>query len=198
MRLALGSLTMGVTALTALALSGCGDTIPPDSQGAVSYQISRPPPPEKSCGQSHSGNAPDLGKGQNITSTGVGEVAVDGQNGARIRCQVKPEGSSFSVAADLLLGDISFSLTTTVSPEDTEAEGTVRLQDNLTASPLSQPAYVDPPTQPCKIDVRSGRNYGVGPGWIWGHFVCDRILDERSPGGHCSAEGTFLFDNCDE
>lgn len=197
MKLASSLLTMGAIAIGALASSGCSDSVPPPPQGALSYRI------WKGLGQgcfvhNHQTNAPNAGRGQNVTSTGVAEVAVDGENGAMVKCRASGDGSTFTVTAELMYGDVSFSLDTQLSPGDKEAEGKVRIQDNHTATPYAQPAaLLDPPTAPCKIDIAKG-NFGVGTGWVWGHFSCDSIVDERSPDAFCSAEGTFLFENCDE
>lgn len=197
MRMALSLLSVGAIAISALASSGCSDTVPPPAQGALSYRVWGAT--GQGClVQNHSSNAPNPGRGQNVTSTGVGSVAVDGENGAKVSCRVSGDGTSFSVTGELTLGDVSFSVSTQLSPGDKEADGKIRLQDNLTANVYAQPAtLLDPPTPPCKIDISKG-NYDVGTGWVWGHFMCDSIVDERSPDAFCSAEGTFLFENCDE
>lgn len=196
--MAFGLLSLGAITMGALASSGCSDTVPPDAQGAVSYRI------WKGNGQgciipAHSSNAPNLGRGQNVTSTSVGEVAAHGQDGAKVRCQVKPNGDgSFMVTGELEFGDVSFSIDTTVSPGQTDADAKVRLQDNHTVSPYAQPVLLlEPPTPACKVEVNKG-NFGVDTGWVWGHFTCGSVVDERSPEAMCSAEGTFLFENCDE
>lgn len=197
MRMALSLLNLGAIAVGALVSTGCTESVPPPPQGAISYRFWR------AGGQGcivggHAFSAPDTGRGQNVTSTGVGQVAVDGENGAKVSCRVSGDGATFSVTGELMLGDISFSIDTQVSPGDKEADGKVRLQDNITASTFAQPApLVEPPTAPCKVDISRG-NFGVGSGWVWGHFICDNIVDERNPGAFCSAEGTFIFENCDE
>lgn len=200
MKVAFGLFGMGAIVMTALASFGCSDTVPPPAQGAVSYHFT------KAAGQScfvnpHFSNAPDLGKGQNVTASNVGEVAVDGQNGAQIKCHVKAQGSAYDVGAEFDLGNVSLSLATTIADGQSDAEGSVSLQDHHTQTPYIQPAKMaDPPTAPCKFSVKAqkGQSLGVASGWIWGHFICDKILDERSPEGVCTAEGTFLFENCDE
>lgn len=201
MRMAFSLLSVGAIAVSALASSGCNDTVPPSAQGALSYRV------WKATGQgcfvpAHSANAPDLGRGQNVTGTSVGATAVDGRDGARIQCQVKPQGdSSYIVTAELDLGDVSFSLDSIVAAGQADASGSVRLQDNNTVAAYVQPALLlDPPTAPCKVSVQAKKNqqYGIEKGWVWGTFICDNIVDERSPEAFCSAEGTFLFENCDE
>lgn len=194
--MAFGLLSLGAITMSALASSGCSDTVPPSAQGAVSYRIWKAT--GQTCSWGHSMNAPNLGRGQNVTSTGVGEVAVDGQGGAKVKCQVKPSGDSFMVTGELELGNIAFSIDATVAPGQTDAEAKVRLQDNITVSPYAQPVLLlDPPPAPCKVDVKAGK-YGVDAGWVWGHFSCNAVVDERSPDAVCSAEGTFIFENCDE
>lgn len=198
MRIAFSLLTLGAIAAIPLATTACGDSVPPPAQGALSYRM------WKANGQgcfiaAHSINAPNTGSGQNVTGSHVGEVAVDGQNGAKISCKVRAEGDGFAVTADLDLGDASFSLDATVRPGDSEAQGSIHLQDNHTVATYGQPArLLEGQTGPCKIDVKTGKLYGIDSGWIWGKFSCGELVDERSPDALCSGEGTFLFENCDE
>ena len=172
--------------------AGCSDPVPPPAQGAASIHVGQ------RTGQNcptlaHLANAPDppRGQSQNVSATEVKNKAVD-REGAQVRCKVKPAGGSFQVEASISVGNVSFSVDTTVADGQSNAQGSATEQDAETEVTLTSQDV------PCTIGVK-GNELGVAAGRIWGKIECTKVVDARSPGNECAIDyGFFLFENCSQ
>lgn len=202
MSLAWNSVALAVIAAGSIVASGCSDPVPPPAQGAVTYRMYKAG--TQNCQiPPHTSNAPSApaGTGTNVTGTNKGNEAVDGDNGAKVKCKVAAAGAAFDVNATIQVGTVSFAMNTTIADQQEGVDGTVDVNDNQTQASYLQPVtYAKPPTPPCKFSVKpaSGEGYGAASGRIWGKFTCDQAMDTQNPGSSCSIEGTFVFENCDQ
>ena len=173
---------------------GCSDPVPLPAQGAFSMNVRAPTGPNAGgCKvQAHTAN---IGTPPLTSTNSDVDRAVDkqGKPSADVSCTVKGK-STFSVKGNVKKGVTSFNVTLIEDiGKGGSARATVSEFDATSAVTLSSPAET-----PCTVSLAGG-NLEIAPGRIWATFDCPVILDPRSPGTTtCTADGVFLFENCEQ
>ena len=123
--------------------AACSDTVPPAAQGAASVHLT-----SSQLGMcsviAHWINAPfDASNARMVQQTdintkglaGNGPLGIDGQNGVRVSCSVRANGSKFDVQGSIIapvpgvVTPINVSISTTLGPNDTGATGKITVSD---------------------------------------------------------------------
>lgn len=184
--------------------------VAPAAQGAASIHVGPPISAGNSCpAVPHWTNAPFLATSattQQVTFDqkgpdpgGDGPESVDGVDGARVTCSVKPNGTKFDVAATIVApvpGKQPNVITVhaTLGPNDNAASGTMSVSDDQTLSVFS--------SNSCNFTTRptTGGVSGVSAGKVWASVTCTNAVDINNavPNSACdfAPPGVFVFENC--
>jgi hypothetical protein len=160
-----------------------GPVLPP-YQASLYFLIS-PPDAGGGCDIARPYTA-NIGGPPNSSRADPGMRAIDGVEVADIRCRVSGNGT-FNLNLSAEKSAAVFSL---VDGTVTGGSGTATISmagPGTSATPLAGA---------CQLDV-SKQPFQVAPGKIWAGFVCASVSSPAQPGA-CSAQGEFLFENCDE
>ena len=136
---------------------------------------------------------------------------VDGQEGARVRCRVAPQGTKYAVSAEIVSAgtgpageplSTDISLSVLIGAGEADAQGTLYAADQKSMQArFSSDTVVIPPKAGCLFSVAStGRsNLGVGQGIVWGTVSCAHLGDQRNQASEECAidQGFFAFENCE-
>jgi hypothetical protein len=180
----------------------------PAAQGAVSFHLIATTTPGSLCLPGpHWVNIPFATQGgQQMTASSRGAVAVDGEGQMIVHCAVKSTGSQFAVTASMKSPAMTESggpldatyvqLGTTIAPDQSDAPGTVSLQDDRSVTTYAAEA--------CTFSVHpvvTGDQLALGPGRIWASVVCRTLRDQQSSNASdvCQIEtGYFVLENCEQ
>ncbi len=197
MRLPTLSLAFVATIVSSALLPSCSDPVPPPAQGTAWYSLSR------GAGQDQcliaggvAGNLPTVtGKAQAVTTTDAPARVVNGDNGS-VSCRVSPSGSAFSVLGTIQVSSPHTELlhvNGTFAPGQSDAKGSVTIAD------ANIPSGASFASTNCVFSVKPANSIeglDIAAGRVWGSFTCSDIADDSK---HvCSAQGIFVFENCDQ
>lgn len=123
---------------------------------------------------------------------------ADGDEGFDVKCSVVPMGdNAFDVNLDLHSRTVQFAVAGQLMGQ-VSTGAYITEQHEAAAGSIS--GGIGLSQKGCKISIRTrtddkGNKVGViGPGYIWAKYECDQFNDE--PNDYCTAEGTFVFQNC--
>jgi hypothetical protein len=128
--------------------------------------------------------------GQPVSSTYLGARVEDGAQGASVDCRVVRSGDGFAFDGNVQEDARAFTIIANVAPDDADGyagSGTVWHTD-----PASPALYSDDGA--CAVTVLP--NQDIAPGRVWGNFQCATVSAPNQPGIACSAQGSFVFENC--
>ena len=161
-----------------------GPVLPP-YQASLMFIIS-PPDAGDGCDVRASGYTAFIGGPPNSSRADPGMRAIDGVEFADIRCKISGSGP-FNLSLSAAKSAAVFSL----------IDGTVAGGSGSATISMAGPGTGDAPLSgACQLDV-STRPFQVVPGNIWASFVCPSVGNPTQPGS-CSAQGEFVFENCDD
>jgi hypothetical protein len=161
-----------------------GPVLPP-YQASLYFVIS-PPDGGAGCDVSRSGYVANIGGPPNSSRADPGMRSIDGVEFADIRCRVSGSGP-FNLSLSAAKSAAVFSL----------VDGTVAGGSGSATISMAGPGTGSAPLSGvCQLDT-SRRPFQVAPGNIWASFVCPSVGNPTQPGA-CSAQGEFVFENCDE
>jgi len=179
----------------------------PAAQGAASLHVtvSTTAPAPFCLPGAHWVNVPSSTQGgQQTTASSKGALAVDGEAQMTVECSVKTSGSEFDVSATLkspatsqnggLTNPTIVLLTTTIAPDQSDAIGTLSVQDD--------PSVTTYTSRDCAFSVHpaaAGDQLGIAPGRIWASVKCPTLRDEQSSNTSdvCQIEsGYFVLETC--
>jgi hypothetical protein len=210
MRMARNIAGIGVLGCLPL-LAACGDPVAPAPQASVSIHIKEYERENMTYGNKrcppalHWLNVPyqrDRGtsaQSQQTNDSTADVRAVNGQEGAKVSCSVKPAGSGFTVSLsasgiaqnmDKRLGSPIVNIRIpSIGEGDSSASGTLSIQDDTTAGNQ----YF---TDLCTFSVAGGA-MGIQEGGIWGSITCEGLSEPKTPDSACQVDqGYFVFENC--
>jgi hypothetical protein len=188
---------IALSALVPLALAalGCSETPPPAAKGASAFSAT-----SGGCGvtggfEIPAGEAPTSG-------TYLGSRVTDGKSGAEVSCTVSPGSGGYEISGSVQQGQRGLTITNGVVtpnpalPGGYAGTGMIYHYDSL-SGPLQTL-----PGQTCAITVGTDAAHlqDIASGRVWGNFVCDldTVGDPATPSVRCSAQGHFVFENCDK
>jgi hypothetical protein len=160
-----------------------GPVLPP-YQASLYFLIS-PPDSGDGCDIARPYTA-NIGGPPNSSRADPGMLSIDGVEFADIRCRVSGSGP-FNLNLSAEKSAAAFSL----------VNGTVAGGSGTATISLAGPGTSAAPLAGvCQLDV-SMQPFQVAPGKIWASFMCPSVSSSAQPGA-CSAQGEFVFENCDE
>jgi hypothetical protein len=170
-----------IVTLTAFSTLSCGDAVPPRAEGAASLALHTSATTTGSC-PSHtlslmSGLTPP-------SSTGMGDLLIDGKNDASVSCKVQKD-DSYVISGELKHGTQSLSVSGTIASDGT---GTFSLSfwDSVLFESLSDTT--------CQLT----QSYTLDSGSIWASIRCTQLASRSNNSIECAAEATLVFKSCDE
>jgi len=181
----LRSIGLSAVALLAYGTIGCTDSPSPAAKGGSHFATT-------SGGCNVISGFPIPAEGQPTSSTTLGERVEDGKDGAIVSCRVVSSGGGFAFNGSVQSGARAFSIIANVAPDESGGQsgtGSVRHTD-----PNSPPLVSD--DSACDVTVLP--NQDIAPGRVWGNFRCPAVSANNQPDVTCSAEGSFVFENCDQ
>ncbi len=194
-----------VTAVVALGALGCSDPVPPPAQGAFWANVKSvsPTPAGKMCpsGTTLTFDVPTVPlptvekpQAQTLDADTYLHKIIDGEDKAEVNCTVKGK-SSYTVEGTIKLGNKSLAVSNGTLGADKKGTARITLRDS------GVPGFsgaLSAPSANCTLDAAAaaGNNYQIKAGSIWGKFSCPSV--EQAPSDYCSAEGYFVFENCDQ
>ena len=129
-------------------------------------------------------------EGQPVSQLYLSERVENGIDGGVVNCRVVSSANGFAFDGNVQLGARTFTIIANVAPADSGGymgTGTVWHTDP------SSPALTSDDGA-CAITVLP--NQDIAPGRVWGNFQCATVSAPNQPGIACSAEGSFVFENC--
>ena len=181
----LRSIGLSAVALLAYGTIGCTDSPSPAAKGGSHFAIT-------SGGCNVQTGFPIPAEGQPTSSTHLGSRVEDGKNGAAVDCRVVSSGDGFAFNGSVQAGSRAFTIIGNVAPVDTggfSGTGTVWHTD-----PNSPALNSDDGA--CTVTISPTQD--IAPGRVWGSFQCAEVSANNQPDVACRAEGSFVFENCDQ
>ncbi len=122
----------------------------------------------------------------------LGSRVEDGVDGASVTCRVVTSGDGFAFDGNVQEGSRAFTIIANVAPDD--AGGHTGIGTVWHTDPNSPALNSDDGA--CTVTVLP--NQDIASGRVWGNFQCATVSANNQPGIACSAEGSFVFENCEE
>jgi len=194
-----------VTAVVALGAAACSDPVPPPAQGAFKASVSSVSPPvaNKMCpsGAALTYEVPTVPvptttdtRDQSLSGSTYLHKIIDGEDSSTVHCSVKSSSKGISFEGRISLGGKAIEISDGSLPD--KMKGTARMSFTKSSTPgfsnsLSSPAGG------CTVEaVVNDKGVQAKAGSIWAHFSCPGI--DHEPSDHCSSEGYFVLENCDQ
>jgi hypothetical protein len=174
---------LSVAGLLALGAVGCSDSPLPPAKGGSNFRIT-----SGGCNQNGSFPIPE-GAVQPTSDTHLGP-RVEDTEGATVDCEVRSTGSGYVLSGLIRQGNRSFNINGSVDAVGDGSylgTGAVIHYDATTAT--LQSGDVD-----CVLTVNV--NQDVAPGRVWGNFNCTEVGNYDQPGVRCTADGSYVLENC--
>jgi hypothetical protein len=181
----LRSIGLSAVALLAYGTIGCTDSPSPAAKGGSHFATT-------SGGCNVVSGFPIPAEGQPTSRTSLGSRVEDGKDGASVDCRVVSSGEGFSFDGHVQSGSRAFTVIANVGPAETGGfvgTGTVWHTD-----PNSPALSSD--SDACEVTVLP--NQDIASGRVWGNFVCPAVSANNQPDVSCRAEGSFVFENCEQ
>jgi hypothetical protein len=164
---------------------GCSDPVPDPPRGNLLIHIKTTS--DKPAGTQCPSISHDVNIGAPAPSlTAAGQLIKDG-DGAGVYCSVKG-GDPFNFYTKISQGATSFTMIGTVAAQGKGAANIVYTDNKLGAT------MENAPDKQCSVFVDE-YSLKVAKGRIWARFECPQI--KAAPSSYCSADGVFVFDNCE-